>query len=386
MSKSASMLLMIALAYGAAACSTLNNLSGNEAPAWVEKPPSNRSGRMLSFVGSASGLPTKAEARQQAIANAMNEAAVFCGAKVKGEFHSEESEHNGKSQYFVSQAIDIGGDEVTLREFTIKELEIQERIGWSGFDAYVLMQWPRREYRQVQRARTNQALRALKLYLSAEKLEKGLYVDQAAEKLSEARAILGPMRTTTRIAHRTYSDTKLLWQATKAMKKRLDKLREDRKKVLAIGLICAVDGKPSSCRRAWTAAVREAAGKTGFELLAAPVPSKTTQAVLQSKEVPVTSRLRRAGYLAAVRLDITDAGKEEGFSFATCGASMGVFDIASHRSVAAGKVSPARAGHMRFSAAANRACDDIKEEVTGWLEAYLEGLYQQHTPNAEGEE
>lgn len=381
MFKPASLLLIFSVALSG--CATLNKLQGNKIPTWVEKPPSNRRGRLLSFVGSASGISTKAEARQQAIANAMNEAAVFCGATVKGEFHSEESEHNGKSSYSVSQAIDIGGDEVTLRDFTVKEVVIQERLGWSGFDAYALMQWPRREYRRVERLRTNQALRALKLFLRAEKAEKGRYVDEAETALSEARAILGPMRTTTRIAHRTYGDTKVLWEATEAMRGRLDKLKQDRLEVIAVGVLCEMDGRKVNCERRWSNAAREAAGKTGFELLSAPMANAITAAVLQGKTVKSNSALRRAGYLVAVGLDIHNAGKEEGFSFASCGASMGVFDIATERTVVAGKVNPARAGHVRFSAAAQRACADIQPEVLAWLQAHLEALRPETKPEAE---
>lgn len=373
MFKPALLLLTLAVALGGCAAPAT---TVTEIPAWVDKPPANDTGD-LSFVGSAAG-PTEAKARRRAVADAMHEAATFCGATVKGEFHSEEREQDGKSSYSVSQAIDIGGDKVTLRKFTRQELVIRPSKHKAGFQAYVLMRWPRSEYELVQKRRAkrsfNQSVRALELFLQAEEAENERYAARAGQALNEAQAILRAIHNTTPIAHPKYRDTQVLWDATEAMRGRLDKLTQDRSGVVAIGVRCEDNDQPARCPPGWASAARAAVGRTGFELVAAPMSEQLTAAVLRGEQVKSDRALRRAGYLVAIGVDVRDAGQNNGYRFATCGASMGIFDLSSQRTVATGRVDPARGAQPDLPAAARRACEDIKPEVLAWLQDDLGGL------------
>ena len=343
--------------------------AGHAPPAWFAQPPT--SGQFLYFVGDARSADDETMARDLAIQKALGELSVYCGARVKSEFTSQDIEQNGVSQQSVSLTVDVAGTEMTIRRAVVKETSVGP--GSDGrFDAFALVEWPRAEYENVLTAQRQRVERALTLYLDAERHLEAFRVAEARQALLESRDILGPMKAQLPLNHPTYTNSALLFEAVTALGQRLQALEQNRRQLLGVAVACQENGQTANCTSHREGRIRERVSQTGFRVSTAPVPHDIAERILTS-DAPRADQVRSAGFVLAVRYDARLLATEDGFTFVRCGARGALYDTDANRIVTTTEVKPKKAGHVHFEGAVEKSCEKAEASVVTWIERELPG-------------
>jgi hypothetical protein len=362
----------LAASLGLAGCVSGGGRRAAEAPKWVTQRPAPTASRLY-FVGEASGQSDEASARAQARAMAINELTVYCGATVKSESEDRQEEQNGVLVSTYAVTVDIAGDELTLREATVKET-VTTQADDGSFTGYVLLEWPRAQYENVLAMQRARAERALALYLEAEAASDGNRFQEARAKLADTRSILGPMRSQIPLRHEKLKTSALLADAAQALATHLDAREAERKKVVAVAVECNEDKAPKACKSQRVGSVREAVAGSGLKVSADGVPSDVAREILASGSPRTDAAVRASGLVLAVQYDADLLAREDGFVFVHCGARGVMYDTDAHRIVQVKEVKPVKGGHVHFEGAAEKGCQKAEEEVLGWVRGELERL------------
>ncbi|MBK6690163.1 MAG: hypothetical protein IPG45_37205 [Deltaproteobacteria bacterium] len=368
-------LVLLACGGSKSASQPADNPAGNrsafEAPKWFHDRP--KGVRSLFFVGDATGAPDESTARELAVQKAMAELTVYCGASIKSDFSSVEREANGQQEQVVSLTVDIAGDELTIREAVVKKTVVGS--GSDGtFDAYALVEWPTSQYELVLAGQREKGGRALALYLEAEQATEDNAVGQAKQKLKEAKALLGPMKAQVPLQHDKLKNSALLWDAVSALDERLKSKVDERKKVVAVAVLCQNEGKVGGCDSRWPGAVRQKVSGKGFKVASENISEGLASEILESGSPKTDASARSAGFVLAVRYEAKTTAVEDGFTFVHCGARGVLYDTDANRIVGVKEVKPEKGGHVHYSGARDKSCKLAEDQVSGWVEEQLGGL------------
>ena len=342
--------------------------SGFPAPGWFNKKPKGLTD--LFFVGDTSAAPDESTARELAIQKAFTELITYCGANMKSDFKINDVEENGKRSYNVSASLDVAGDEITVERAEVSQVVVGKGSDGS-FDAYALLKWPKEEFGKVQARKTERAERALALYLEAETAAKGFEMARADDKLKEARGILGDYRSQIPLKHERLKNSALLWDTMEALKERLKKWSEERKKIFAVNVICTQDAKAQSCPSHRIGAIREKVSSAGFKVSSKDTPRETVDQIIDSGSPQTTADIRSVGHVLAVRYEAKFKAKEDGFVFVRCSGRGVVFDTDANKVVKVKQVSPQKGGHVRLEGAVKKGCNKVEKELVQWLSMEL---------------
>lgn len=337
-------------------------------PAWFQSPP--KGPRALYFTGDATQAPEEGLARDLAVQKALHNLTVYVGAEVKSLASSVEMEKNGVGQQEVSLVVDVAGEELTIREATVKELIVQAGVA-GGFDAYALVEWPRQQYEAVLASQRDRAGRALALYLEAEAATEQAELLRARDKLDESQELLGRSRAVVPLDHPQLRDTSVLKTAMAALDKRIREVSEERRRVCAVGVICSKDGSKTPCSSARLGILRQAVSKSG-KRLATQLPSEgVLEGILASGQLSSDASIKSAGCIVAVQLtaELLEAG--DPFTYVRYGARTVVFDTDSSRIVHSHEIPPSKMGHTSFDAAMNKGFDQAQRVVADEIAAAL---------------
>ncbi len=337
-------------------------------PGWFSTPP--KSMRNLYFVGDATGAIDVSNAKELAVAKAMSELTVYCGATVKAEFQSLEREVNGKYEQVVSQTVDVAGEELTIREAVVKEVVAGEASDGS-FTGYALIEWPKARYQEVLRAQRARAQRALALHLEADAAFGQMQLSLAQSKLGEAKQIMGAYRTQIPLDHPKISNSFLLQNAMNALEARILSAVEQRSRLIAVEVGCQEKGVKVQCPSHRTGTIQQTLAQQGFKLSTDAMPSGLAQQILASSSPQVDAQMRNAKYILAVNYSARFTGEDSGFTFAHCGAKAALFDTEQKRMVSVKEVKPIKGGHISFAGAVKKGCGSAEKDLLSWLQQTL---------------
>lgn len=338
--------------------------TGIAAPAWFSAPP--KSPRSLYFVGDANGASDEASARELAVNKALAELTLYCGASIKSEGKSLERERNGHLEQVVSMTVDVAGDELTVKEAVVKHA-VAGRGSDGTYDAYALLEWPKAQYDAVQTMQRDRGKHALELFLKARGRADELDVGGSKGLLKEARAILGPMKSTILLQNAEYKNTALLYEAMTALQDRLDGLDKERKQVFAVAVECLKDGKPATCNPSRAGALRQALSGSGRKVAVEAIPASTARDILSSENPSADKTVRSAGYVVAVRYTADLQAVEGPFTFIRYGARAVVYDTSTNRIICAYEVPLQKEGHPTFEGAMEKGFNIAEKAMLGWL-------------------
>lgn len=362
-------LLALGLGLALTACSGAGGARrGPAAPGWFNQPP--KSARTLFFAGAASGAADEQTARDLAVQKAMSELTVFCGAQITSDFSSSEQEVNGKLTQSVSLTVDIAGDEMTIREATVREAETGAASDGT-WDAYVLVAWPKARYQEVLAMQRQRAERALAVFLKAKSAADALQLADAATHLSEAKQILGPMKAQVPLDHPDYGNSALLFDAITALRGELKAKDAERRKVFHVSVVCSDKGAEAPCADHRIGAMKQRVAGTGFKVSATAVAPKVAREILASSSPSQDKALRSAGFVLAVHYRAKLTAEEDGFTFVHCGARGVVYDTDANRIVEAHEVKPVKGGHVHFEGAKEKSCAKAEKKLQSWIDSTL---------------
>jgi hypothetical protein len=358
---------LIFAALAGAACGGGGTQAAKGPPEWFHNPPKGT--QTLFFVGDATGAPDEGTARELAIQKALSELTVYCGATIKSDFKSVESEHNGQYEQMVSMTVDIAGEELTIREAVVKQTVVGKSK--KTFDGWALIEWPRTQYEAVLASQRARGKRALSLFLEAETAVNERRVADAETKLREAQDVLGPMKAQIPVEHEKYHNTALLSDAMLALRLRLKEIASERKKVMAVVVNCSLDGKETGCRDEWIGEVRQLVSGSGFKVSTDNVSTTLASAILTSSSPQTDATVRSSGYVIAARYDAKETAEEDGVHYVHCGARSVVFDTDANRILGVKEVAPIKGAHPQQAGAIKTACGKAAKDVVGWLQTEL---------------
>ena len=354
----------------AAACGS-STRTVEPAPKWFPTPPKARG--VLLFAGDATQQPGEGQARDQAIAKALDSLSVYCGAKITSESKSFQRETNGQLETIVEMSVDVAGEQIEIREMNVKELLVHEASDGT-YDGYAMIEWPRAQYEAVLAAKRNKAKRALDLHLAA----KGLFGERdfggAKGKLREARGLLGGSVSIVKLDHPKIQDSGVLRSAMSALRSQIEAAEKEAKSVCAVAVRCLKEGVESQCRASRAGSVQQAVSGAGRKVSADAVPSDVTAAILTSSNPDVGRQVRGAGCVVAVQYPATLREKSKPFTFVDYGARVVVFDTSSKRIVDSHEWPPRKMGHVNFNGAMKKGFDKVEREVTQRVKAALKKM------------
>ncbi len=347
---------------------TSSGRTGLPAPGWFTKRPKGITD--IYFVGDTSAAPDESTARELAIQKAFTELTTYCGANIKSDFQVVDSEQNGQRSYSVTASLDVAGDEITVERALVTKV-IVGKASDGSFDSYALLKWPKAEFAKVQARKKERAERALALYQEADTAAKGNEMAKAQDKLKEARGILGDYKSQIPLEHPELKNSALLWDAMEALKGRLQKFAEERKRIFAVNVVCTKDGKANACPSYRVGAIREKVSKAGFKVSSKATPMDTVNQIIDSGSPQTTTDIRSVGHVLAVRYEAKFKAKEDGFVFVRCTGRGVVFDTDANKVVKVKQVSPQKGGHIRLDGAIKKGCNKVEKELVQWLNAEL---------------
>jgi hypothetical protein len=149
---------------------------------------------------------------------------------------------------------------------------------------------------------------------------------------------------------------------------------KERKKLVAVAVLCDHDGKQAACDSRWVGTVKQRVAGGGLRVLSSPVSPGVARQILQQTSPETDATIRSAGYVLAVRYDAKLTAKEDGFTFVHCGARGVVFDTDKNRVVSVKEVKPVKGGHVHFKGAMEKGCSKVEKDVVAWLDTSLSGL------------
>ena len=341
---------------------------GPSAPAWFDKPPT--SARMLYFAGAASGASDEQSARDLAIQKAMSELTVFCGAQITSDFSSSEVERDGQLSQSVSLTVDISGDELTIREAVVEQVETGPASDGT-WDAFVLLEWPKARYQEVLAMQRQRAERALAVFLKAKASADALELGAAEAQVSEAKQILGPMKAQVPLDHPDYGNSALLYDAVSNLRDTLKDLRDKRRKLFHVAVVCSDKGADAPCPDHRVGAMKSRVAGSGLKVATTAMAPGVAQQILASASPKADRALRSAGFVLAVHYRAKLTAEEDGFTFVHCGARGVVYDTDANRIVEAHEVKPLKGGHVHFEGAKEKSCGKVDAQLTTWMDRTL---------------
>jgi hypothetical protein len=310
-------------------------------------------------------------AKELAAQKALGQLTIYVGATVKSEEKVKDVERNGASEQEVSATVDVAGQEVVIKQARVKKSVVQ-RVG-RAYSAWAMIEWPRSEYEALLGAEKTRAMKALEIYLSAEKAVAELDLDSAKRELKEARELLGPTRSAIALDSEKVPNSAVLRTSIDSLGERIASLDQERKNVCAVGLVCMKDGSPTACRPSRVGMLRDAISHSGHKVSSDAPPDEVVSAILASSAPKVDAKIRASGCIVAVRLtsDLMEAGNP--FTFVSVGGSAAIYDTASNRILTVHEIKPTKVGHVSYDGAMQKGFDDVTKQLAEKISASLPG-------------
>lgn len=340
-------------------------------PKWFTQPP-RPDARSLYFVGDSTGAPDDGLARELAIQKALANLSQYCGAVVRSDFQSREVEKNGVLEQEVSLAVEVLGEELTLREAVVEETEVRSNPK-GGFDGFARVRWPRGRHREVLEMQAARGREALQSYLEAEAAFAERMVASARGHLTKSRRVLGRRGAQVALEHERLTHSGLLWDAIELLDDRIDQFEETRRRVVAVGVDCSEQSAQVACPER-VGHLRERVTAQGLKVSATSLPSSLAREIAMASSPQIETEVRDSGYLLAVTYDADLLGEEDGFTFAKCGARGAIYETGSGRIVSSTEVRARKGGHIHFRGAVDKGCSEAERALVGWIDETMRAV------------
>ncbi|MEM7678148.1 MAG: hypothetical protein AAF449_19325 [Myxococcota bacterium] len=335
------------------------------APSWFTSPAKSDR-QFLYFVGDASDASDESTARELAVQKALYELSVYCGADLTTDFKSVEIERNGELNQEVSLTVDVAGRDISIREATTDKWVVGR--GKQGFNAFVRLKWPVREYNNVRAAQRDSARVALDRLSAAEEAFEAHRWSESKRLVREAKQAIASVPNQIPLEDPKYPRSGLVFDGIRGLEQRLKEADDRRRRVIAVSISCTQNGADQPCASRWVGHIKQRITQAGMEIATAPVSPMAAKAILGAQTPTYDAGLRASRYVLAVKYAATHSGMQDGFAFARCGARGVMFDTEQNDVLQVGEVKPQKGGHVNFDGAVRKACEKAEAELVAWLE------------------
>lgn len=334
-------------------------------PSWFLTPQKS-SRQFLYFVGDASDAPDESTARELAVQKALYELSVYCGADLTTDFKSVEVERNGELNQEVSLTVDVAGRDISIREATTDKWVVGR--GKDGFNAFVRIKWPMREYNNVRAAQRDSANVALARLVAAEEAFAAQRWPEAKRLARQAKQAMTSVPNQLPMDNERYPRSGLVSDGIRTLERRLKETSDRRARVIAVSVSCTQNGNDQPCASRWVGHIKQRVTQAGMEIAPVPITPTAADAILGARKPADDAGLRGSRFVLAVKYAATHSGTQDGFAFARCGARGVMFDTEQNDVLQVGEVKPQKGGHVHFEGAVRKACEKAEAELIAWID------------------